>query len=143
MGCLGVWVNLQLEEVNAHSLEGPGEGGVQGLRGSKPRRARGHIPGIHGAHAPSQVALSLRKDESLLLANDQLRHGHVDVGKKRQGKLAGERGLGVWKRLPLLIKNIPFEETVHFPPETSPRLYGMPGQGQPMGQGQPVVELLC
>ena len=33
-GCLNVWVNLKVEKISAHSLQGSGEGGAQGTQAS-------------------------------------------------------------------------------------------------------------
>lgn len=76
-------MNLQPEEVNAHSAEGPGDMGCQGVRGSKPTSARGTSQAPTVPPAPSQAASASERMNVLLLASDWLGPGRVVPAKER------------------------------------------------------------
>lgn len=105
-GCLRVWVNLQLREVNAHSLEGPGEVGSRGLwvQGVRGQNRKGAHPRHPAPPTPSQVA-SASEGRHLLLANDGVRPGRGVLATERGGESGRERGLEFRSRLSWLIKN--------------------------------------
>lgn len=77
-GCLRVCANLQLEEVNAHSLEGPGDVGCRGPEAPEGTSQAPTVP-----PTPSQVVSASEKMNVFLLATDRLRPGRQVLANEK------------------------------------------------------------